>query len=162
MNNCLFCKEFKNKDFIFQNSFFYLRWDNFPVSPGHCEIVPYKHVDKLENLNPAELIDLKLMIPKVKQIIINTNFKELYNMMLDNPINDNSKKFLEKMLEKIDKVGNNIVGYNFGINEGEYAGQTIPHLHIHIIPRYERDVEDPVGGIRHMIPGMGNYRNINF
>ena len=39
-------------------------------------------------------------------------------------------------------------GYNLGINSGEAAGQTIPHLHIHLIPRYEGDVEDPRGGIR--------------
>lgn len=39
-------------------------------------------------------------------------------------------------------------GYNIGINVGEAAGQTIFHLHIHIIPRYKGDVENPRGGIR--------------
>lgn len=39
-------------------------------------------------------------------------------------------------------------GYNIGINCGEAAGQTIPHLHIHVIPRYTGDVENPRGGIR--------------
>ena len=39
-------------------------------------------------------------------------------------------------------------GYNIGINCGEAAGQTIPHLHIHVIPRYKGDVENPRGGIR--------------
>lgn len=39
-------------------------------------------------------------------------------------------------------------GYNIGINIGEAAGQTIFHLHIHIIPRYKGDVENPRGGIR--------------
>jgi len=48
-------------------------------------------------------------------------------------------------------------GYNIGINEGEAAGQTIPHLHIHLIPRYKDDVDDPVGGVRNIIPGKGNY-----
>ena len=48
-------------------------------------------------------------------------------------------------------------GYNVGFNAGEAAGQTVPHLHIHVIPRYHGDVADPRGGIRHVIPGKGNY-----
>lgn len=39
-------------------------------------------------------------------------------------------------------------GYNVGINVGSLAGQTVPHLHIHLIPRYVGDVENPRGGIR--------------
>ena len=49
-------------------------------------------------------------------------------------------------------------GYNFGINSGEAAGQTVPHLHLHVIPRYEGDMEDPRGGVRHVIPEKGNYK----
>lgn len=48
-------------------------------------------------------------------------------------------------------------GYNVGFNAGEAAGQTVPHLHIHVIPRYLGDVADPRGGVRHVIPGKGNY-----
>ena len=43
-------------------------------------------------------------------------------------------------------------GYNIGVNEGAAAGQTIPHVHIHLIPRFDRDVPDPRGGIRGVIP----------
>jgi diadenosine tetraphosphate (Ap4A) HIT family hydrolase len=43
-------------------------------------------------------------------------------------------------------------GYNIGINAGEVAGQTVMHLHLHLIPRYRGDVPDPRGGIRHVIP----------
>lgn len=39
-------------------------------------------------------------------------------------------------------------GYNVGVNVGEYGGQTVMHLHIHLIPRYKGDVENPKGGIR--------------
>lgn len=48
-------------------------------------------------------------------------------------------------------------GYNIGINCGESAGQTIPHCHIHIIPRYDGDVEDPRGGVRGCIPEKMKY-----
>ena len=48
-------------------------------------------------------------------------------------------------------------GYNVGFNAGEAGGQTVAHLHLHVIPRYRGDVEDPRGGIRHVIPGKGNY-----
>lgn len=43
-------------------------------------------------------------------------------------------------------------GYNIGINVGKWAGQSISHLHIHVIPRYKGDVENPKGGVRGVIP----------
>lgn len=48
-------------------------------------------------------------------------------------------------------------GYNLGINIGQYAGQTIMHLHIHLIPRYKGDIEDPRGGVRGIIPQKRSY-----
>ena len=48
-------------------------------------------------------------------------------------------------------------GYNVGFNSGDAAGQTVPHLHVHVIPRYLGDTADPRGGIRHVIPEKGNY-----
>ena len=48
-------------------------------------------------------------------------------------------------------------GYNVGFNCGESAGQTIDHFHIHIIPRYKGDVENPRGGVRGVIPSKQNY-----
>ncbi len=48
-------------------------------------------------------------------------------------------------------------GYNIGINDGEAAGQTVMHLHIHLIPRYKGDTEDPRGGVRHVFPGKAKY-----
>ena len=46
--------------------------------------------------------------------------------------------------------------FNIGVNCGTAAGQTVDHAHIHIIPRYEGDVENPRGGVRHVIPGKGD------
>ena len=48
-------------------------------------------------------------------------------------------------------------GFNIGINVGLAAGQTVFHLHVHVIPRYVGDVPNPRGGVRHVIPGKGNY-----
>jgi superfamily II DNA or RNA helicase/HKD family nuclease/diadenosine tetraphosphate (Ap4A) HIT family hydrolase len=48
-------------------------------------------------------------------------------------------------------------GFNVGVNIGASAGQTVPHLHVHVIPRYSGDMADPRGGVRGVIPQMQNY-----
>lgn len=48
-------------------------------------------------------------------------------------------------------------GFNIGINDGLAAGQSVPHLHIHLIPRYKGDVPDPRGGVRWVIPEKADY-----
>ena len=48
-------------------------------------------------------------------------------------------------------------GFNVGINVGEAAGQSIFHVHIHLIPRYKGDVEKPRGGVRGVVPGRKDY-----
>jgi diadenosine tetraphosphate (Ap4A) HIT family hydrolase len=62
---------------------------------------------------------------------------------------NNAKEILQTTL--------NPDGFNIGINIGEPAGQTIPHVHIHLIPRYKGDVEEPRGGVRGVIPEKKNY-----
>ena len=48
-------------------------------------------------------------------------------------------------------------GYNIGINDGEAAGQTVMHLHVHLIPRYKGDAADPRGGVRNIFPAKAKY-----
>ncbi len=48
-------------------------------------------------------------------------------------------------------------GFNVGFNQGEAAGQTVFHFHLHVIPRYAGDVADPRGGVRHVVPARANY-----
>jgi len=48
-------------------------------------------------------------------------------------------------------------GFNVGVNIGSAAGQTVPHVHVHVIPRYSGDMADPRGGVRGVIPRMQNY-----
>lgn len=49
-------------------------------------------------------------------------------------------------------------GFNVGLNYGSAAGQTVEWPHVHLIPRRKGDMEDPTGGVRHVIPEKGNYR----
>ena len=56
---------------------------------------------------------------------------------------------------------NSITGFNIGINQGESAGQTVMHLHIHLIPRRKGDVNDPRGGVRGVIQSKQKYFLIN-
>lgn len=68
-----------------------------------------------------------------------------------------------EIIQAIDQVKAEIecrhapAGYNIGMNIGKTAGQTVPHLHVHVIPRYPGDLPDPRGGVRHVIPARGNY-----
>jgi len=48
-------------------------------------------------------------------------------------------------------------GFNIGINAGEAAGQTVMHLHVHVIPQYRSDIADPRGGVRWVIPDTAAY-----
>ena len=48
-------------------------------------------------------------------------------------------------------------GFNVGLNDGEAAGQTVEHTHVHVIPRFEGDVADPRGGVRWVLPDRAPY-----
>lgn len=50
-----------------------------------------------------------------------------------------------------------VTGFNIGINAGKSAGQTIFHVHVHLIPRRQGDVEEPRGGVRGVIPDKQGY-----
>ncbi len=52
--------------------------------------------------------------------------------------------------------------FNIGINMGSAAGQTVMYPHVHLIPRRQGDVADPVGGVRATIPGQANYKKTGY
>ena len=60
---------------------------------------------------------------------------------------------LKKMIDK----KYNPDGYNVGVNVGRTAGQSVFHVHIHLIPRYEGDIDNPLGGIRNVIANKADY-----
>ena len=116
---------------------------------------PFLNLEKIiENENAFAIYDgfpvskgHVLVIPKrvVAEIfdLNNEEYSSCFNLVKD----------VKKILEEKFKPD----GFNIGINNGEKAGQTIFHAHIHVIPRYSGDVDNPRGGVRHVIPGKGDY-----
>ena len=66
-------------------------------------------------------------------------------------------ELMRSLKDEIMDSDSSVDAFNIGMNAGESAGQTIFHCHIHLIPRRTGDVENPRGGVRHLIPGKGNY-----
>jgi ATP adenylyltransferase len=64
---------------------------------------------------------------------------------------------LEKERKRILKSDSNVTGFNIGMNNGEDAGQTVMHCHVHLIPRRKGDIDDPRGGVRGVIPDKRIY-----
>ena len=79
-----------------------------------------------------------------------------YQFFAEDPLNDSSLRYCQQALAHpgLNKTPD---AYNHGLNDGEAAGRSIHHLHWHIIPRFYGDVENPRGGVRHIIPEKGNY-----
>ena len=64
---------------------------------------------------------------------------------------------LDTVKSKLDEA-HGPAGYNVGFNDGAATGQTVGHFHLHVIPRFEKDVVDPRGGIRWVLPEKAKYR----
>jgi len=95
-------------------------------------------------------------VTKDHTLIILNNHDKAYFDLRDKDILqlNNILKFQKESLMQND---NTITGFNIGINQGESAGQTVMHLHIHLIPRRKGDIEDPRGGVRGVIPSKQKY-----
>ena len=76
-------------------------------------------------------------------------------------LNDEEQASFLEMLhlqkQKLASMDETITGFNVGINDGEDAGQTVMHCHIHLIPRRNGDMENPRGGVRGVIPEKQSY-----
>lgn len=64
---------------------------------------------------------------------------------------------LDEIKSDIQQKDGAIEGFNVGVNDGEAAGQSVPHVHVHLIPRRRGDVENPRGGVRGVIPRKASY-----
>jgi len=121
MEPCIFCER---EDLFLENDLAWIKYDKYPVSPGHMLIISKRHIPDFFSTTPEERQALSQLLDKAKQIL-----DEQYHPD----------------------------GYNIGINCGEYAGQSVMHLHIHLIPRYRGDMDNPKGGVRGVIPGKRVY-----
>ena len=72
-------------------------------------------------------------------------------------INYLGDELLKSEREKIQNIDPSVTGFNIGINSGISSGQTIFHVHIHLIPRRDNDIKDPRGGVRGVIPDKKLY-----
>lgn len=119
--NCPFCGE---PDFIIENELAFADYDSYPVSAGHCLVIPRRHIAEYFDVTATEKAAIWELVDELKGII--------------------EREFSPD-------------GYNIGVNVGAAAGQSIPHVHIHVIPRYAGDVKDPQGGVRGVIPHKQKY-----
>jgi diadenosine tetraphosphate (Ap4A) HIT family hydrolase len=124
MTECPFCERIANGEALFVGKSCALLHDAFPLSPGHCLIVPKRHVSSVFEMDDAERSELFSLVSQAKTLIEASHAPD---------------------------------GYNLGMNIGASAGQTIEHAHLHFIPRYSGDVEDPRGGVRNMISSRARY-----
>ena len=163
MDGCVFCKIFATE--IMPGKFekhFWWRLDIHPVSPGHMLIIPKRHVATLDELTAEEEANLREARWQATQFIEalgQQRMRPLYELMIKRPATPNSAWFARRALDH-SHFGTKPDGYNHAVNEGAVAGQTVMHLHWHVIPRYSGDVEDPRGGVRYVIPEMGNYTTL--
>jgi len=127
---CLFCRtsESASKETIAETELARLVTDTYPVSKGHCLIIPKRHIMTYFECTEEENRDFRLLMIKAKEYL--------------------DEKFSPD-------------AYNIGNNNGLAAGQSVFHLHIHIIPRYKGDVENPKGGVRWVIPKKSQYQRKN-
>jgi diadenosine tetraphosphate (Ap4A) HIT family hydrolase len=158
MHKCVFCQLSQDKVVkVWESDCFYALFDAFPVSPGHTLIIPKRHIVGIEELDEKEWNSLRMAIREIINIIEKTDLKAAYEKMSKNPTSDISTWFLQKAINH-PRINTKPDAYNHGVNDGKAAGRTIDHLHWHVIPRYAGDVNDPRGGVRYVIPEMGNYR----
>jgi diadenosine tetraphosphate (Ap4A) HIT family hydrolase len=121
----------------------------------HC---PFCYIEKNEYIEESELSFAKFDQYPVSYghalIISKRHASNYFDLSEEEQID--MMALVARVKKQLDKKTGSL-HYNIGINCGQDAGQTIDHVHIHIIPRFKGDVEDPRGGVRWIIPDKANY-----
>ncbi|OGK24765.1 hypothetical protein A3A46_03670 [Candidatus Roizmanbacteria bacterium RIFCSPLOWO2_01_FULL_37_13] len=158
MDKCFFCQvQSQSQQVIWNSDKLFAIYDSYPVSPGHTLIVPKRHVANLNEITDDEWNEVKIGINELSKLHQTSALKEIYTNFIKAEISDESAWFCNKAL-KHPRLNTKPDGYNHGVNDGRAAGRTVDHVHWHMIPRFDGDMIDPRGGIRYVIPEMGNYK----
>jgi diadenosine tetraphosphate (Ap4A) HIT family hydrolase len=162
MDNCYFCASIQKRaglEFIteLETELFVAVWDINPVTPGHMLIIPKRHAQYMKELGNDEQTNLIEAAVAAKVYIEGADLKSIYGAIFPRVAGTKSGDFIELALTKLERTNRSPDAFNDGLNDGPAAGQTVPHFHWHVMPRWEGDAADPRGGIRHMFAGMGNY-----
>lgn len=134
---------------LVEDDHFFIIRDGYPVSPGHLLIVSKRPAVTFFDLNERERAALPAAIREAKRLIEEGTGQ-----------GHESRSHTGGDMDRISPNPASIPkpdGYNIGMNCGEAAGQTVMHFHCHVIPRYHGDTPNPRGGVRHCIPGRGDY-----
>ena len=110
-------------------------YDGFPVTPGHMLIIPKRHIASFFEATSDEQAAMLDLLAEMRKLLLNPS----------------QPPFAKGRSLQIPD------GFNIGINDGIAAGQTVMHLHIHLIPRYAGDAADPRGGVRWIMPETAPY-----
>lgn len=129
--DCPFCN-LSDDSIVASNDLALAICDNFPVSPGHMLFLPRRHVSSWFDATEEEQTAIFKLINQFQRSCVGPPEQD------KRPEKDPS-------------------AYNIGINIGVAAGQTVMHLHVHLIPRYEGDVDDPRGGVRLVLADGAKY-----
>lgn len=163
--SCIFCEMYEARratGFMHETPEFWCTFDIHPCTPGHSLIIPKRHVVLASELTPAEHESVLGVYFQLQHVIRTWHLKEVYERMLRERVTPASAVYAERMLRMLKELGSEPEAFNFDLNDGKAAGQTVPHCHFHCIPRYTGDVPNPAGGCRNMFPGVGDYtRGLN-
>jgi len=120
-------------------------WDGFPVSPGHALLVPVRHAATWFDATADEIAELAASVAIAREAVL---------ARLAHPGARDGGAFPPGLSLASAPPD----GWNVGVNVGAAGGQTVFHLHVHVIPRWTGDVPDPRGGVRGVIPAKRDYR----
>ena len=108
--------------------------DKFPVTRGHTLVIPRRVVTQWWDATTDEQQSIMALVDQIRVDLLDDEVRSYQLPGMPRPD-----------------------GFNVGFNAGDAAGQTVDHLHVHVIPRHQGDMNDPRGGVRHVIPDKGNY-----
>lgn len=156
---CVFCEISRTgKGVVSEYGPYWMMFDRHPTVPGHMLIIPKRHVTFLADLNSEERVSLITTFEHAVADLRKHNLRPIYEEYRLDPVSPTAASFAQCALDH-PRLHTKPDAYNYILNEGEAAGQTVDHLHWHVIPRYIGDTPDPLGGGRHVIAGMGNYKH---